>query len=190
MLHVAYLLRADSSGRTPVGFVHWDGRRPATDAWRSQQHRADGVIEPLRARVVFYDWYRLKYPEQCIHCVATPQPLGGLRWWLLCPQCSTRRRALYIWGDYWLRCRVCCRLTYATQRMTARDCARRRALRLAKKVIVWADVADRFPPRRAGQWRKKYDRLQRAWRTTRLQFAAHTAAPPSPSRSADEAKAS
>lgn len=58
-----------------------------------------------------------------IEPVATP--LGGFRWWWICPQCGARRKALYLpaWFGAAAACRVCHGLSYRlaqTNRRTAK----------------------------------------------------------------------
>lgn len=50
------------------------------------------------------------FASESLTVVATPQPLGGRRWWLRCPGCQRRVGALFAVGRW--RCRRCARATY------------------------------------------------------------------------------
>lgn len=53
--------------------------------------------------------------ERVIYLVPTVTPLGGLRWWWLCPSCGAKRQDLYIPPGSWRpSCRVCHGLTYSS----------------------------------------------------------------------------
>jgi hypothetical protein len=57
---------------------------------------------------------------------------GGVRCWLRCPQCGTRRRAVYaLWPGDPLACRVCLGLAYPSQRQTPRTRWKTKVARLA-----------------------------------------------------------
>jgi hypothetical protein len=53
---------------------------------------------------------------------------GGLRPWLVCPECRARRVSLYL-CPYGFRCRTCLALAYPVENETARQRAIRRALK-------------------------------------------------------------
>lgn len=63
---------------------------------------------------------------------ATAQPLGGRRWWALCPGCGRRCAIVaFTWASDGMGCRVCLGLGYASQRQRgfSRACAAVSSLR-------------------------------------------------------------
>ena len=78
----------------------------------------------------------------------TPCNFGGVRWWIRCWCCGSRRRALYLApGRPLFACRLCCRLGYRTQVLRPVQ----RAALAAKKLSV------RYPIQRPkGMWRIKH----------------------------------
>jgi hypothetical protein len=83
---------------------------------------------------------------------ATQQPFGGVRWHLRCTGCSRKRRALYVPpGAVILRCRVCAKLTYRSQRLSPFDRLTWRAQSLVHQLGT-SDLSEVFwsgtPPHR------------------------------------------
>ena len=72
----------------------------------------DPVSEGTTSRTV-----QLRSSENVYHLESTLTPLGGLRWWWLCPRCGKRRAWLYMppRANFWA-CRVCHDLKYRSQR--------------------------------------------------------------------------
>jgi len=64
-----------------------------------------------------------------VHFETTFQPLGGLRWWFLCPRCGNRRAKLYIRisAHFPIACRECHRLRYTSQCLSMPERWRHRA---------------------------------------------------------------
>lgn len=57
------------------------------------------------------DWFSV----EPILFVSARQPRGGLRWWMCCPTCRRRTRALFLHEQRWC-CRRCADLTYQSSR--------------------------------------------------------------------------
>jgi hypothetical protein len=55
--------------------------------------------------------------REVIQLSAVKQPLGGVRWHMICPRCGRRGRILYMIGTRFM-CRKCGNLQYATQGMS------------------------------------------------------------------------
>lgn len=105
------------------------------------------------------------------------QPLGGYRWWLMCPGCGRRRTRLFE-SSAGLRCRTCEGLAYETQRMDRLACGRRRILCRLLKTGYSAEEAttvmlhDTPPARLRGMHYRTYQQLRedleamscRSWR--------------------------
>lgn len=64
--------------------------------------------------------------------VTTPCTFGGMRPWFACPQCLARAAVLYLVGEW--GCRACHPVSYASQRESAIDRARRRQNKLAARL--------------------------------------------------------
>lgn len=66
---------------------------------------------------------------------STPQPFGGVRWWMRCPSCGNRCGVLYCWRGMY-RCQRCHGLPYRSQRVTDRERWSRQAAKLWARVAV------------------------------------------------------
>lgn len=66
---------------------------------------------------------------------ATPQPFGGVRWWMRCPSCGDRRTVLYYWRSMY-RCQRCHGLPYRSQRATDQERWARQAAKLWDRIAV------------------------------------------------------
>ena len=75
---------------------------------------------------------------------ASHSPIGTWRWWMRCPECHTRRQALYVRGP-WLVCRECCGLRYGTQAISS---ARRRSELFGRQRAA----LEARPGRRSRRW--------------------------------------
>lgn len=52
-----------------------------------------------------------------VRLTSTPQKLGGVRWWFICPKCGKRAASIYWLGHGergWWQCRQCCGLRYSS----------------------------------------------------------------------------
>jgi len=73
--------------------------------------------------------------ENRIELTTRPQPLGGLRWWFVCPLAGQLAERLHLpSGAYTFACRKAYRLAYRSQRETPRDRALSRAFSLRHKL--------------------------------------------------------
>ncbi len=97
-----------------------------------------------------------------IELEATPQPLGGLRWWFVCP--VSRRRCCRLFLPYGARkfgARQAYQLGYASQRMSPRDKGIERVRKLQKRIGGGDNILAPIPPK--PKWMR--------WRT----YARHVA---------------
>jgi hypothetical protein len=90
---------------------------------------------------------------------ATQQPFGGVRWNLRCTGCNRKRRAFYVPpGMLVLRCRVCAKLTYRSQRLSEFDRLTWRAQSLAYQLGT-SDPSEIFisgtPPQKPRQMHER-----------------------------------
>ena len=87
---------------------------------------------------------------------ATRQPLGGVRWWLLCPVCERQTTRLYsIRG---LSCRTCAGLSYRSTRQGPIDRYKRRAAKYIRKMGGWLGERPSSKPKRM-RW-STFERLE------------------------------
>jgi hypothetical protein len=111
----------------------------------------------------------------------TPQPFGGVRWWVRCPTCWKRRAALYAVpaaaGGHAFGCRPCLRLVYYSQRCEPAVREQLTQQRIARRLGDWVpenlpDLPDK-PPRM--HW-STYNRLADAFEVSeeRRLAALHT----------------
>jgi hypothetical protein len=83
--------------------------------------------------------------ETTIHLVATAQPLGGQRWWFLCPRTGPRVTKLYLpWGALCFASRHAFGLAYQSQRETPSDRALRRAFKLRRRLGSMGGIGERI----------------------------------------------
>lgn len=97
----------------------WSGRYGRRSARRSTSECYAIGVRSLRAALPSQE----PTPNGCaggrLRFSTTPQPTGGVRWWVHCPHCDRRCTRLY--GAVTLGCRVCLRLTFRSQRLTTRQ---------------------------------------------------------------------
>ena len=89
-----------------------------------------------------------------IQVETTPQPLGGRRWWFVCPRTGRRAAKLHLPnGAFTFASRQAYRLAYACQREPAHDRALRRAFKLRGKLGVNGGIGDYVPKPKWMRWR-------------------------------------
>jgi len=90
-----------------------------------------------------------------------PQPLGGVRWWLRCPGCGSRRAMLYALrhtGRHF-RCRACRRLAYASERYDAMERPALRMRTVARRLgLRHPEAVPDLPPKPPGMHWRTYER--------------------------------
>jgi hypothetical protein len=84
---------------------------------------------------------------------------GGKRVWFHCPRCDRRAAILHYAGPEFL-CRICLRLTYASQSESEGDRRMRRARRVRDKVGGQDDLTRPFPDKPKGMHRSTYAKLR------------------------------
>lgn len=104
----------------------------------------------------------LGQPES-VQCVvpftSTPCHYGGVRRWLLCPDCKKRIAVIYVLSKG-CACRHCHDLVYSSQRERAGDRARQRAQNIRVRLGGSANLFERFPGKpKCMRW-ATYQRLQ------------------------------
>jgi hypothetical protein len=88
----------------------------------------------------------------------TPCHYGGVRVWLLCPDCGTRVAVLYLAGARFL-CRHCYRLPYSSQQETNMDRMFRKAQRVRGRLGAKAGLTRRIWDKPRGMHWKTFERL-------------------------------
>src|SRR5262245_11227046 len=154
-LHRAGCLRAGW-----IGGWQWtrDGERTASINLRAENDR---LHMTYRARIGGADWEDV---AETVRIVRVCCRFGGTRPYFICPgvvngiACGRRVAKLYGPGRYFL-CRHCYRLAHASQREGAMDRALRRANRIRQRLGGEPGMAEPFPPKPKGMWRRTYERL-------------------------------
>jgi len=83
----------------------------------------------------------------------TPQPLGGRRWWFVCPKTGAHAGKLHLPnGAYTFGSRRACRLEYRSQRETPRDRAINRAFKLRERLGGKGGIGDFVPKPKWMRW--------------------------------------
>ena len=125
-----------------------------------------------------FDWLHMTYrvsrargggwdeTPQIVRLIRVPCRFGGFRAFFLCPGSATsgdecRRRVVKLFelGGHFL-CRNCCHLSYACQREATGDRLLRKAGKIRYRLGGTPGVANAFPPKPKGAWRRNYDRLR------------------------------
>ena len=109
-------------------------------------------------------------PGETVFLDYTPCGSGGLRPWLICPSCQTRRAALYFSGDapklkpggHWFACRVCLGYAYESQREREAGRAAKKAAKIRRRVggFLCGNLLETYPARRKGMHAATYARLR------------------------------
>lgn len=109
------------------GVKGWRGGKPPTDSLpvaRLIYAELFSVQKSTRPKVIpdNDDWATVKFGELewCVFLDNVPLPFGGHRRFMLCPVCTSKRSALYVYGKV-LACRVCLGLRFRSQHETKRD---------------------------------------------------------------------
>lgn len=88
-----------------------------------------------------------------IQLETTSQPLGGRRWWFLCPKLGTRAAKLYLPPDALMfASRKAHRLAYRSQRETPQDRALSRAFKLRHRLGADGGIGDPIPKPKGMRW--------------------------------------
>ena len=113
--------------------------------------------------------------EYTISLQTTKPHLGGLRWWFTCPLCRRRAQKLYHppGGDRF-GCRDCHKLTYASRSHDPLERSQERARAIRLRLGGSASIADLFPFKPKGMWRKTYERL---WQDYQHQYEGDSLLP-------------
>jgi hypothetical protein len=87
-------------------------------------------------------------PDLVAELACTPQPLGGVRWWLVCPVCEKNRGKLYFGGSEGWACRSCLQVPYRSQHLRPAARAKARCERYFERAGTFHWVTEpRRPPR-------------------------------------------
>ena len=91
-----------------------------------------------------------------------PQPLGGVRMYVICPACGARARKLYVVAGR-LRCRRCAGRSYFSQSLAREHRLARKHHRLRERIAPDARqlAPGVVPPRPSGMRWRRYRRLER-----------------------------
>jgi hypothetical protein len=122
-------------------------------------------VQPGQGVQLSYTVGKQRNYDYIVATTTTPQRLGGVRWWWLCPQCGQRVRILYGTGALFV-CRRCAGVYYGTQQnkslMVRTDNELQRIRRKLK--AKGGSVADSWPPPKPkGMHWTTYDRLERRY---------------------------
>jgi len=104
--------------------------------------------------------------ENRIELTTRAQPLGGRRWWFVCPRTGQLAERLHLpSGAYTFACRKAYRLAYRSQRETPRDRALSGAFALRRKLGADGGIGDYVTKPKGMHWRtfeRAMERIDRA----------------------------
>jgi hypothetical protein len=86
-------------------------------------------------------------PSLTAELACTPQPIGGFRWWLVCPLCEAPRGKLYCGAREGWGCRTCLQLRYRSQHLRPAARASARCERYFERLGSFHWVAEPCRPR-------------------------------------------
>jgi hypothetical protein len=158
-LSLSNLLR-DRSGCAWAGSTTWTssatGEQVASIGYEAHLRQESGLVR-LRHTTTQSDGERHE-SYYWIQLQTTPQPLGGRRWWFVCPRTGKRAAKLHLPdGAFTFASRQAYRLTYACQREPAHYRALRRAFKLRGKLGAEGGIGDYVPKPKWMRW-STYDR--------------------------------
>ena len=135
-----------------------DGEKVASINLRAEQDRLQLTY---RVRVGGGEWEDV---AETVRIVRIACRFGGTRPYFICPgvvngiACGRRVAKLYGPGRYFL-CRHCYRLAHASQSEDKMDRTLRRANKIRQRLGGDPGMAEPFPPKPKGMWRRTYERL-------------------------------
>jgi hypothetical protein len=89
----------------------------------------------------------------------SPQRLGGLRRWFICPRCF--RRCVVLYGGRLFRCRKCNGLAYESQHEEPRQRVLSQVQKLRQRLGGSGSMDESFPPKPPRMHSLTYERLRR-----------------------------
>ncbi len=123
---------------------------------------ADQLLLSYRVRFYGGEWESV---EETVRIIRVPCRFGGTRPYFICPgvvngiACGRRVAKLHGPGRYFL-CRHCYRLAHASQREANLDRSLRRANKIRMRLGGEPGMAEPFPARPKGMWRRTYNRMR------------------------------
>ena len=105
-------------------------------------------------------YLRLRFdiaPDLVTDLACTPQPIGGVRWWLVCPLCDKNKGKLFFGGREGWGCRACHQLRYRSQHLRPAARAKARCEWYCERAGTFEWVAT--PRRPLRMHRATFDRL-------------------------------
>jgi hypothetical protein len=130
-----------------------DLRRRCFGSWQwtwtsGRESSISYAVQPGEGVQLSYTMNKQREYNYVVATTTTPQPLGGVRWWWLCPNCGQRVRILYRTSSLFV-CRCWAGVYYETQQnkslMVRTD---NQLLRIRRKLKAkGGSVADSWPPR-------------------------------------------
>jgi len=102
-----HAIRAVTSGGSGHQTIMW------TQSGRTifRLHCMIVAYAPGALRLLLAPSEREAFASESLALSATPQHLGGQRWWFLCPACARRAGMLFLHVQHW-RCRRCIQISY------------------------------------------------------------------------------
>jgi hypothetical protein len=138
------------------GELYWGGKEDPDSwlKWRTEgETTVNGEDRPERVRFIYTTTYKRNGREVEKNRVNYAVPVdytepnyGGVRPWFICPECTTRRRKLYLprkRGYTRYLCRECYDLVYTSSRSSGNEIDRAR--QRYKKAFAKADAENRAP---------------------------------------------
>lgn len=108
-----YLFAGQVNGRPRERVYATDFRGEAILRATALRRQAAAASAPLGYLVAFRGRDGATH-RQLVEVETVPHPIYGVRWWLLCPRCNSRREVLFV-SRSGPACRDCLRLRYRRQ---------------------------------------------------------------------------
>ena len=147
----------EATSESQITWSGEDGTARLTVALQARLGQHNGTLTLAYERADYWT-DRLHQIETTISLVATAQPLGGHRWWFVCPKTGRHVTKLYLpLGALRFSSRHAYRLAYQSQRETPSGRALHRAFKLRRRLGSNGGIGERIR-RPKGMRRKTFER--------------------------------
>ncbi len=147
----------EATSESQITWTGEDGRALLTVALQARLGQHNGTLTLAYERADYWT-DRLHQIETTISLVATAQPLGGHRWWFVCPRTGRHVTKLYLpLGALRFSSRHAYRLAYQSQRETPSGRALHRAFKLCRRLGSDGGIGERIR-RPKGVRRRTFER--------------------------------
>lgn len=148
---------------------HWSRAGGETLALINVRTELTHVVLVYQVRQPDGEWLTVEEP---IQIVQTPCNYGGTRPWFICPERSCGRRTATLFFTKRIRCRRCCKLSYASQRESSAGRGLRRAQHIRMRFGGGPSLLELFPAKPKRMRWATYDGLRAEAQKAEMEYFA------------------